>query len=71
MLNMEQLGVLKHLKQFSRWSYVLSPSDPINEESSVLNEFSDAFVDLGLSAVELGVQLSQILHLARLDGVLL
>jgi hypothetical protein len=71
MLNMEQLGVLKHLEQFSRLSYVLSASGPVNKERSVLNEISDASIDLGLSAVELSVQLSQILHLARLDGVLL
>jgi hypothetical protein len=71
MLNVEQLGVLKHPKQFSRLSYVLSASDPINEERSVLNEISDTSIDLGLSAVELSVQLSQILHSARLDRVLL
>jgi hypothetical protein len=70
MLNIEQLRVLEHLEQFLRLSYVLSPSDSINEERSQLNKISDAFVDLGLSAVELSVQLSQVLHLAHLDRVL-
>jgi hypothetical protein len=64
MLNVEKLGIFESREQLSRLSYIFALTEPMGDASPLLDEMSNALLDLGLHTIELSVQLSEIFHLA-------
>lgn len=66
MLNVDKLGIFESRKQLLRLSYIeFAPTEPVGDASPLLDEMSNAPIDLGLRSIELSTQLSQVFHLAR------
>jgi len=55
-LNMEKLCFFESREHLAQLSSVLPLCEPMSDESSLLHELSDALVDIGLRAIELGLQ---------------
>ena len=63
MLNMEKLGIFESREQLSRLSYIVL-AQSMGDVSPLPDEMSNALLDLGLRAVKLSMQLSQVFHFA-------
>lgn len=68
MLNVEKLGCFESLEHLAKLGSVLPLSEPMNDKSPLFREVSDAFLDIGLRTIELGLQFGQICHFAHQRG---